>query len=144
MNTDFLLELLLAENGLILLALLALIVRYFRGERGQSLEATLETVDSGISAGAEVIEDAYEKLKFQYGELKDLYLRYKEGAQDGVSLEEAKAVGEDLKQLKADGEDLIVRLTRERQSAKARRPVMEIGSDGVPESMFIPDSLTEK
>ncbi len=99
LNTDTLLELLLGSNGLVLAAVLTLLVRYFQGERGQRLDATLETLDSGLTTGAERIEDAYEKLKFQYGELKELYLRYKAGAEDGVTLDEAKAVGEDLKQL---------------------------------------------
>ncbi|MFG6101205.1 hypothetical protein U2F10_03055 [Leptothoe sp. EHU-05/26/07-4] len=110
LNTDFLLELLLAENGLILLALLTLVVRYLRSGPGQRIEATLETVDSGISAGAERAEDAYEKLKFQYGELKDLYLAYRQGAQDGVSRSESNAVGEDLKQFKDFVEEKFERL----------------------------------
>ncbi|MEM8610391.1 MAG: hypothetical protein AAGF93_00120 [Cyanobacteria bacterium P01_H01_bin.105] len=97
LNTDFLLELLLAENSLILMAVLTLLAKYFSGNRGERLEATLETLDSGVTAGAERVEDAYQKLKFQYGELKDLYLATKQASADGFSLEETRDITEGAK-----------------------------------------------
>lgn len=97
LNTDFLLELLLAENSLILMAVLTLLAKYFSGNRGERLEATLETLDSGVTAGAERVEDAYQKLKFQYGELKDLYLATKQAGVNGFSLEETRDLTENAK-----------------------------------------------
>lgn len=110
-NTNILLDFVLGSNVVILAAVLTLVARYFQGERGQRLEATLETIDSGLTTGANHVEDAYEKLKFQYGELKELYLRYKAGAQDGVSLDDAQAVGEDLKQLVDNVDNILPKTT---------------------------------
>lgn len=107
LSTDTLMELVLGSDLFILAGVLTLIIRSLRGGRGKQLEAVLEAGDERITTAAQVAENLYAQAKIKYEAFKAKVQEYRDGAADGISLEDAEVVSSDLKSLMESIESLV-------------------------------------
>lgn len=102
LSTDTLLELVLGADGLLLAAVLTVLWKLFNTEKGQAIEATLETgadfVIDKVEQGAVFLDAA----NFLISEGKERVGDYKRAASDGISMAEAQAFAKDAQAIPSE------------------------------------------